>query len=157
MRPDDPSEVLSSPVASNPVQSSPVQRSPVQNDQAPGSDVLVVEDDPDIRELLCEVLSEAGCRAESAVNGQDALEVLARRAPPRLILLDVMMPVMDGATFLARLRQVPEWLRVPVVVISASLQVPEADAVLRKPVDLEELMRTVSRFCELPRWGAVPA
>jgi CheY-like chemotaxis protein len=114
----------------------------------PAADVLIVEDDPDIRGLLREVVEEAGCVAHEATNGQDALETLGRHAPPRLILLDMMMPVMDGATFLSRMRQVPQWLEVPVVVVSASPHVPrDVEAVLPKPVDLGELLQTVARYC----------
>ncbi|MCI0673453.1 MAG: response regulator [Myxococcaceae bacterium] len=133
---------------------------PITETKEPATDVLVIEDDPDIRELLCELLEEAGCRARCAVNGQQALELMGRHAPPNLILLDLMMPVMDGATFLEHLRQEPAWLAVPVIVLSASLhlQVPHpVDAVLRKPVDLDELLDTVSRLCRTPAGRQVAA
>jgi CheY-like chemotaxis protein len=93
----------------------------------PSKEVLVVDDDPDICIILQDVLEAEGCRVMVAHNGQEALQVLEHKRPA-LILLDLMMPVMDGWEFSARLQQLPELQEIPVVVVSA-----DADATRRKP------------------------
>lgn len=81
--------------------------------------VLVVDDDPDVRRLVRSTIEKAGLGAAEAGNGGEALEWLARHAPPALILLDLMMPVMDGFEFLDRAKDMKELQRVPVVVLTA--------------------------------------
>ncbi|UCC55114.1 MAG: response regulator, partial [Gammaproteobacteria bacterium] len=80
--------------------------------------VLLVEDDTETREVMSRTLEKAGWAVSEAGNGQEALEVMAS-VEPRLILLDLMMPVMDGFGFLAALRAKPEWQQIPVIVITA--------------------------------------
>ena len=80
-------------------------------------EVLVVDDDPDICLILQDVLEAEGCMVIVAHNGQEALRVLEQRRPD-VIVLDLMMPVMDGWEFAARLQQAPRW-SIPVVVVSA--------------------------------------
>ncbi len=80
--------------------------------------VLVVDDDPDARDRLRTVLSRNGWTVAEAANGQEALDHV-RRARPRLILLDLTMPVMDGFTFLHDLRELEGCAHIPVVVLSA--------------------------------------
>ncbi|HYO51399.1 response regulator [Archangium sp.] len=114
--------------------------------------LLVVDDDTDLREALEEALRDAGYAVLGAGNGREALEVLARARPlPGLVLLDMMMPVLDGVGFAREMRAVPEWKDIPVVVFSASasnaavaLEVG-ACAYLRKPADVEVLMETVGQ------------
>ncbi len=84
------------------------------------SHALVVEDDPDTSRLLSETLNQAGMATQTACNGLEGLERVAA-APPSVILLDLMMPVMDGFEFLARLRADPRWSRIPVVTLSAKV------------------------------------
>jgi CheY-like chemotaxis protein len=81
-------------------------------------DVLVVEDDPGTRELLRRVVESEGWTARTADNGQVALE-LVERHPPSLILLDLMMPVMDGCRFAGELRKREAWRQIPVIVLTA--------------------------------------
>ena len=113
--------------------------------------VLVVEDDHDTRVLLRATLEGAGCSVVTAANGRDAMVHLAELpSPPRLLLLDLQMPVMDGWEFLATLRRDRRWARVPVGVQSANLDVtlPEGVSfVLGKPVDVQALLALVRHHC----------
>jgi CheY-like chemotaxis protein len=123
--------------------------------------VLVVDDDADIRETLAETLALEGYEAESAPNGLEAL----RRADahrPDLILLDLMMPVMNGWEFLRARRTDPRVAGVPVVVFSASGSVAvseanEADGFLDKLADVGAVLRTVrAHVAPTPRPGSTP-
>jgi CheY-like chemotaxis protein len=80
--------------------------------------ILVVEDDPDTRVMLRRLLEREGWAVSEAENGREALELMAL-VRPALILLDLMMPEMDGFTFVAKLRKRLKWRTVPVVVITA--------------------------------------
>ncbi|WP_373049614.1 response regulator [Vulgatibacter sp.] len=121
-----------------------------------GGRVLVVEDDLVIRDTLLEILADAGYEAIGAANG---LEALARlREPgglPCLIVLDIMMPVMDGVTFRQEQLRLPELAGIPVVVLSAHRTSAElvddlgVRDVLPKPVRLAQLLCVVHRFCGL--------
>ncbi len=111
--------------------------------------VLLVEDDPDIRESLGEFLSEQGYEVETAPNGQEGLRQLEKHRPG-LVLLDLMMPVMNGWQFLEKKKTEPEISNVPVLVISAvpgQPYVPGALATLKKPIDLHRLMDFVELYC----------
>ena len=88
--------------------------------QDAGEWVLVVEDEADTRELLRRMLTGAGIEAEVAVDGQDALKVLADRGAPAAILLDLQMPRMDGFEFLETIRADPAQIDIPVIVVTAS-------------------------------------
>jgi DNA-binding response OmpR family regulator len=107
----------------------------------------VVDDDPDIRELLVSVLSDDGYEATSARDGRDALEVLDRW-PADVIVLDLMMPVMDGWTFAARMKE--KWT-IPIVVLSAATEVRKhadllgAADVIPKPFDIDTLLPLIAR------------
>ncbi len=114
--------------------------------------VLVVDDDVDIRDALIDVLEEDGFRAVGASNGAEALDRLHAGLRPDLILLDLMMPVMDGWEFLRRRRGDPEANTIPVVVLSAAgkslrphVRSLGADEFLEKPVEAEDLLDAVSR------------
>ena len=116
--------------------------------------VLVVEDDPTIREVLVEVLGEHGYDAVGASNGREALDTLAASSDrPCVILLDLMMPVMDGRSFREQQLQSPDLSGIPVIVISAHLDHTVANdlnaaAYLRKPVKLAEVLRSVRTYCD---------
>jgi two-component system chemotaxis response regulator CheY len=107
-----------------------------------------VDDDADIRDLLVSVLSDDGYEAESAGNGRDALEMLDRW-PADVIVLDLMMPVMDGWTFAARMRE--KSLEIPIVVLSAATDLKRHAArlgaadVVTKPFDLDTLLPRIAR------------
>jgi PAS domain S-box-containing protein len=80
--------------------------------------VLLVEDDIETREVMARALEKAGWTISEAGNGQEALDIMSG-LQPRLILLDLMMPVMDGFDFLAEMRTRPEWQQIPVIVMTA--------------------------------------
>lgn len=115
--------------------------------------VLVVEDDADTRTTLCRLLELEGRRAIGAANGLEALERLdrERQSLPCLVLLDLIMPRMDGWELFDRLKADPDLARLPVVVVTAvrsgSRAVPAADAVLAKPIDVDALLEIVGRHC----------
>ena len=118
--------------------------------------VLVVEDDIDIRATMCEALEDNGYKAVGAANGLEALAYLrGSNERPSLILLDLMMPVMDGQTFRAEQRADPALASIPVVVISAYRDVDRyaselAAECLAKPVRLDTLLETARRHCDEP-------
>jgi CheY-like chemotaxis protein len=116
--------------------------------------ILVVDDDSALRNTLIEILEEEGYRASSASNGQEALEFLRRQGPPpSLILLDMMMPVMDGWAFREEQRNDQTLSGIPVVIFSAQGNVSEmaasvsASGYLKKPLLLKELLEVVGRYC----------
>src|SRR5690349_1848715 len=86
---------------------------------AEGHYVLVVEDSTDARQMLASLLEVEGFAVRTAANGREALDQLRAGPPPCLILLDLMMPVMDGYQFRAEQRQDPGLSPIPVVVVSA--------------------------------------
>jgi CheY-like chemotaxis protein len=119
------------------------------DERAPGG-VLVVDDDEDIREIIVELLEDHGFRATGAHNGRDALHRLREDGVrPRVILLDLMMPVMDGRTFRSEQRRDPALAAIPVVVLSARLDIfglleeMGVSRVLKKPINIEQLLRVV--------------
>lgn len=108
--------------------------------------VLVVEDDHDTRVSLRQTLEAEGYVVRSAANGIHAIDVLRRYEPPSLILLDVMMPMMNGPEFLDKLRSHPTWKLIPVVVVSAfSAEARRliANAFVQKPIDLNLLLGVI--------------
>jgi len=119
-----------------------------------GKTVLVVEDDMDIRDAIAEVLSDGDYRTVCAANGAVALQELrAARPAPCVILLDMMMPVMDGREFRAQQVRDDTLRNIPVIVLSAHAEASvaaaqmNADGYLAKPVDLNRLLDTVEQFC----------
>jgi CheY-like chemotaxis protein len=118
------------------------------------SRVLVVDDDREIRETIVEILEENGYEAIGAADGYEALAQL-RDPEDRwgLVLLDLMMPNMDGPTFRAEQLRDPVLSLIPVVVVSARNDVEHAatklqvDAHVTKPLKLAELVSIVQRFC----------
>ncbi len=116
--------------------------------------VLVVDDDGGIRGVLSEILQDEGHRVESAGNGLEALHKLQGSTKPCVILLDLMMPVMNGWEFMHRRQDDTRLASIPVVVISADAQVGEKAAAigavdyLTKPINLDRLLDTVQRYCD---------
>ncbi|XXT22232.1 response regulator [Sorangium sp. So ce429] len=114
--------------------------------------ILVVDDDPDIRETLAELLQEEGYAVSSAAHGGEALSALRADPRPGLILLDLMMPIMDGWQFRAEQKKDPELASIPVVIISATgrdefVSSLGAAQFLKKPINLEQLLAAVEQHC----------
>ena len=113
--------------------------------------VMVVDDDQGAMEALSDILEYEGYRVQRAQNGLQALEDLQKTRPtPDLIILDLLMPVMDGWEFRMRQREDPDLAKIPVLVVTAIGATAGIDAVsiLRKPVDVDALLRTVARYCD---------
>lgn len=120
---------------------------------ADGRTVLVVDDDFDLRHTMREVLQDEGYVVATAANGREALELLRRSAPPRVMVLDLMMPVMDGWELLDELKRDSELAGIPVVVISASkkgLRPQDTHEILTKPLDYYRLVTTLERSMKAP-------
>ena len=115
--------------------------------------ILIVDDDKDIREILRDVLEEEGYAIVEATNGVEALSSLRGDVLPRVILLDLMMPVMDGQEFRKAQLADPRIAGIPVIVFTADANAKQkadrlaaADA-FGKPVRLDDLIGSVARIC----------
>jgi CheY-like chemotaxis protein len=114
--------------------------------------ILIVEDDNSIRELLVELLQGEGYDVTSAVNGLEGLKCLEQNPIFNLILIDLMMPVMDGYTFRTEQMKNPKFSKIPVVVMSAEANAKEKlksfgiTAFLSKPVELDTIIKTVELY-----------
>ena len=115
--------------------------------------ILLIEDDPDIREGMADVLREEGRWVVEAQDGEDALAKLPYLRRPCLILLDLLMPRMDGFEFLRRLNEHPHARDFPVLVLSAHAYVETAQhypgvvGTLSKPFNLRTLLSWVNALC----------
>lgn len=128
----------------------------------PARTILIVEDDRDIRDVLADILVDEGYHVLLAEDGLEGLQRLRDGPQPALILLDLMMPRMDGFQFRDEQRSRPEWRDIPVVLLTAGGDLPDkarkldaADA-LRKPVKLESLLEMIDRFTPPLRAPAPP-
>jgi CheY-like chemotaxis protein len=121
----------------------------------PARTILVVEDDPDVRDSLADALETHGYRVLTAGNGLEAIRLLRDEGKrPDLILLDMLMPVMGGWAFRSEQQKLPDVAAIPVVVMTA-YGLPHATvatlspaALLKKPMDLRNLLDTVDRLTE---------
>jgi DNA-binding response OmpR family regulator len=113
--------------------------------------VLIVEDDPDLRQMLTQILTLEGFDTDDVPNGAEALRRLRSGPAPGVILLDLMMPVMDGWTFRSQQLQDAAIADIPVIVLSAAprerLTGLNAAASLTKPYDLWEMLALVEQHC----------
>lgn len=113
--------------------------------------VLIIEDDQSIRETLVTILESEGFHTQAASNGREALKLLNKLpSPPHLILLDIMMPVMNGYEFREEQLQHKVIAQIPTIVLSADRSFHQQNLnlgfkqVLKKPIDLEELLSVVN-------------
>lgn len=118
------------------------------------SEILVVDDDTDIRDSLLELLEFEGYSVIGAANGKEALDQLRRRLPA-VVLLDLMMPVMDGFEFRREQLADPQLSGVPVVIVSAGGRCAQAAKELgamgcvQKPLDVPTLLRVIRSACKI--------
>jgi CheY-like chemotaxis protein len=123
--------------------------------------ILVVEDDPDVNRCLTELLTAAGYRAVALESALGAAAIV-RREQPAVILLDLGLPFRSGSALLAELTGDPATAAIPIIILSANLEVltaarrSHAAAVLAKPFETAELLRTIEQACDKTR-AATPA
>jgi len=116
---------------------------------------LTVDDDEDVREAVRTVLENAGYRTAEAADGREALAFVRNAEDkPGLLLLDLMMPSMDGWQLRAKLRSDPELATIPIVIMTAHVGVLRAVSdvrpeppVLPKPLDVDQLLQVVATYC----------
>lgn len=119
--------------------------------------ILVVEDNGNARESLIMLLEAEGFEAEGVENGRDALQILRGGYDACLILLDLMMPIMDGWTFRVEQRHDPRLAEIPVAVLTATVNPSQeaqrlgAVAAFQKPLDIPRLLELVARYCSKTR------
>ena len=117
-------------------------------------DVLIVEDDRAVREAAVALFEVDGLRVAEAEHGAEALAALDEGLRPRVIVLDMMMPMVDGEKFLRARRLEPEVASIPVVILSALQKIPRdlsesnVVAILSKPVDPQRFLRIVRQHCQ---------
>jgi CheY-like chemotaxis protein len=111
--------------------------------------ILVIEDERDIRESLKEALEYAGFRVEAVANGSEGLAALHANRHPCLILLDLMMPVMNGWAFSKAVAERPDLATIPLVVLSAfPADGVRGSGLIPKPLDLDAVIEVAERYCE---------
>jgi two-component system, chemotaxis family, chemotaxis protein CheY len=109
--------------------------------------IYIAEDDPDVRSSIVEILVDEGYDVREFSNGYDPLHALKAGERPCVVLMDLMMPEMNGEEFLAALRLDDDLAAIPVVMITgARMDLPDAE-VLQKPFDLTDLVATVAKHC----------
>ena len=109
--------------------------------------LLVVDDEPDIRESLRDALEDEGYRVAVARNGKEALEVLRTLEKPFAVILDIIMPVMSGAEFYAALQADPHFADTPVLIsTSDASRAPSGVLIMKKPIDLERFLDAVANL-----------
>jgi CheY-like chemotaxis protein len=114
--------------------------------------VLIVEDDEVIRDVLQQLLQYQGYETLTANHGRDALQKLEELHQPALLLMDLMMPVMNGWELLSALRKDARWQRLPVIILSAGGEAQQLlndpyVRFLKKPLRMNSLLQLVKTFC----------
>jgi CheY-like chemotaxis protein len=105
-----------------------------------GPSVLIIDDDSNSREALAELLADEGYVVAAAANGAEGLAYLRSGQPAHVILLDLMMPGVDGWDFRAEQKRDAALAQIPVIVMSAAGKLLDADYALRKPIDIAALL-----------------
>jgi CheY-like chemotaxis protein len=117
----------------------------------PRSDILIVDKNEIVRGIMRTVIEREGYSVAVASNGKEAVEYLTNHSPPSLILLDVILPVMNGHEFLAWREQLPHMKAIPLAIISADLSAPDAARkysaeYLPKPFQVQRIRELVARY-----------
>jgi CheY-like chemotaxis protein len=120
--------------------------------EAASPEILIIDDDVELREVIAETLQQCGFAVAVAANGREGLEYLRRGPATRLILLDLMMPVMNGWQFCSAKKADPSLAHIPVIALSAAAKKDpgspyyiDVQDVIAKPVELEQLLTVVRR------------
>jgi CheY-like chemotaxis protein len=116
--------------------------------------ILVVDDEPSVRDLYVDALGEAGHHVEVAQSGSDALDRLRHGRAPCVVLSDVRMPGMDGWDFAREVERDPRLNSIPVVVLTSDRMLSYTSPARDKPYSADELRMLVERSCRLHREGA---
>ena len=115
--------------------------------------ILIVDDDSGSRTALENVLRDEGFEVVAVDNGSAALDQMRSASPPHLIVLDLMMPGMDGWDLRHEQKRDPRLAAIPVIAVSAAGKLPDADVQFRKPLDLEKFLAAVKRYVQPARRG----
>ncbi len=111
--------------------------------------LLVVDDEPAIREMLKDFFEDEGYAVDLAADGAEALEALRKSGPYALVLLDLIMPIMNGVQLYDTMKADPALASIPVLIsTSHPTRAPAGALVIRKPVDVNILINTVKRLCQ---------
>lgn len=114
--------------------------------------ILIIEDDTDIRDAFVELIDDAGHKSTTASNGAEALTLLQGGLKPSLILCDLTMPVMDGATFRLKQLENREWAEIPTIILTAgrpdrkTVEALKPTEFMLKPVDFEAFLGIVDKY-----------
>jgi two-component system, cell cycle response regulator DivK len=119
--------------------------------------ILIVDDNQDNRDLVRKILKNSGYQLHEACDGQTAVD-MAQRLRPDLILMDIQLPVLDGYQAVARIRQLPEICRVPIIGLTSYAMKGDEDKVLQsgcdaylaKPIDIARFREMIKHFLEEP-------
>lgn len=123
------------------------------------SQIVVIEDDENIREMLQLIMENEGYEVQTASNGEEAFQLLKLLATPCLILTDLTMPFMDGYTFIELASRTHTVATIPIVVCSAAPDISRIKVIsesgkikglIRKPIDIDYMMRIVHQYCSPP-------
>ena len=113
--------------------------------------ILIVDDEDDARETLAEFFQDEGCAVSTAANGAEALACLQSEELPSVVILDLLMPLIDGNEVYERMQRDPRLAKVPVIVsTSAPARAPSGVLIIKKPMNLSRLMSVVRQCCATP-------
>ena len=113
--------------------------------------ILIVEDDDDIRNVMVDLLESEGYITKAATNGKEALDLLEDMSKPCLVLLDMMMPIMNGRQFLDTIMTDTLLAPIPVLIVSAVADKTNTEGsigFLKKPIDIDVVLNVVSQYCK---------
>lgn len=116
------------------------------------ADILLIDDEPDLRECIAELLEGEGYSVTQAENGKTALDLLKSGHTPKVIVLDYMMPVMDGKTFCEHAVKDNHINAIPIILLTAANVPPETTATmqvasqLEKPIDIDKFLKAVKVY-----------